>query len=317
MHAMRTLRAFATAAALALILTVFGFPAGLRVQGQSDTTKLSTVLAELAQSVPQDQPGVNAAQSTASTRPLAIESLPKSVQDAVRGRHMRLNERNEVQVSILVTEVNDENTRTLSGAGVTLEISDAQRRRLQARIPASRLQAVAALPFVTFIRLPTYARRHTGSVTSEGDLILQAAAARKQFSVDGTGVRVGVISDGLKGIFATNCANCGGVGGGPISTGDLPDSTGTRNSAGVLKSSSGGINGQTFPSSGDLEGLPTTACGFAGAGAEGTALLEIVHDLAPGAQLSFANGDTDAAFEQAVNALRHRMTSCSMTLVFS
>ena len=38
-------------------------------------------------------------------------------------------------------------------------------------------------------------------------------------------------------------------------------------------------------------------------GAEGTALLEIVHDLAPGAKLSFANGDTDLAFNQAVNFL--------------
>jgi hypothetical protein len=45
------------------------------------------------------------------------------------------------------------------------------------------------------------------------------------------------------------------------------------------------------------------ACGFAGAGAEGTALLEIVHDLAPGAQLAFANADTDLAFNQAVNFL--------------
>jgi hypothetical protein len=38
-------------------------------------------------------------------------------------------------------------------------------------------------------------------------------------------------------------------------------------------------------------------------GAEGTALLEIVHDLAPGAQLSFANADTDVAFNQAVSAM--------------
>src|SRR5437762_11682831 len=32
-------------------------------------------------------------------------------------------------------------------------------------------------------------------------------------------------------------------------------------------------------------------------------MLEIVHDLAPGAQLSFANADTDLAFMQAVNFL--------------
>ncbi len=69
--------------------------------------------------------------------------------------------------------------------------------------------------------------------------------------------------------------------------------------------SSGGIVGRSFSANGDLEGLPpaSPACSFAGAGAEGTALLEIVHDLAPGAKLSFANGDTDLAFSQAVNFL--------------
>src|SRR6185369_14598353 len=108
-----------------------------------------------------------------------------------------------------------------------------------------------------------------------------------------------------KGLFATGCTNCGGAAGGPISTGDLPDATGLRTAAGLLTSSSGGIVGRSFQQNRDLEGLPPAfpACGFAGAGAEGTALLEVVHDIAPGAQLSFANIDTDLAFVQAVDYL--------------
>lgn len=78
-----------------------------------------------------------------------------------------------------------------------------------------------------------------------------------------------------------------------------------RTAAGVLKESSGGIVARSFSANLDLEGLPpaSPACAFAGAGAEGTALLEIVHDMAPGAKLTFANGDTDLAFNQAVNFL--------------
>ena len=116
-------------------------------------------------------------------------------------------------------------------------------------------------------------------------------------------MKVGVISDGLKGVFASRCTTCGGVTGGPIATGDLPSATGTRSTGGVLLSSAGGIAGRSFQANGDLEGLPppSPACGFAGAGAEGTALLEVVHDLAPAAQLAFANADTDLAFNQAVN----------------
>ncbi|MBI3490751.1 MAG: choice-of-anchor D domain-containing protein [Acidobacteria bacterium] len=106
-------------------------------------------------------------------------------------------------------------------------------------------------------------------------------------------------------MFDSNCTTCGGVTDGPMSMGDLPASSGTRNSSGVLISSIGGIVGRSFQANGDLEGLPpsTPACGFAGAGAEGTAILEIVHDLAPSAKLSFANFDTDLAFTQAVNFL--------------
>src|SRR5262249_55631684 len=115
----------------------------------------------------------------------------------------------------------------------------------------------------------------------------------------------GVISDGIKGVFASGCTTCGGASNGPIATGELPDATGVRNDAGVLTSSSGGIRGRSFTSNSDLEGLPPPApvCGFAGAGAEGTAILEIVHDIAPGAQLAFANPETDLDFAQAVTYL--------------
>jgi hypothetical protein len=149
-------------------------------------------------------------------------------------------------------------------------------------------------------------RARAGNALTEGDTILHADAVRAQFGLDGTGVRVGVVSDGLKGVFATGClTGCAGVDGGPIASGDLPTATATRTAAGVLKESSGGIIGRSFSANGDLEGLPpaSPACSFTGAGAEGTALLEIVHDIAPGAKLSFANGDTDLAFSQAVNFL--------------
>ena len=272
------------------------------LHGQAEPVRLSGVLADLAAAVSQ-QPGSVAPSLVA--RPLAIDSMPKSVQDAIHGSRLRVNSNGEVQVYVVMNAVTPENESALVAAGATIEIADAARRRVQARVPASRLQAVAALPFVTFVRLPTYARVRIGSVTTEGDSILNADVARQQFSIDGTGVRIGVISDGLKGVFAAGCTTCSGVAGGPIATGNLPSATGTRTAAGILTSSSGGILGQSFQANGDLEGLPpsSSACGFAGAGAEGTALLEVVHDVAPGAQLSFANGDTDLAFIQAVNAL--------------
>jgi hypothetical protein len=265
---------------------------------QPDTSsalgKLTTVLADLVTA-----PGGSTAVTTESAR-------PRSVRDAMRNRRLRIDANNEVQVYILLSAVTDATVGQLTDAGVTIEIRDAARRRVQAHLPVSRLLAVAQLGIVDQIRLPTYARARTGNALTEGDAILHTDAVRAQFGLDGTGVRVGVVSDGIKGVFATGCTTgCAGVDGGPIATGDLPTATGTRTSAGVLKESSGGIVGRSFSANGDLEGLPpaSPACGFAGAGAEGTALLEIVHDLAPGAKLSFANSDTDLAFTQAVNFL--------------
>jgi hypothetical protein len=271
------------------------------VAGQGRHAKLSTVLADLAGSVAQEQ-GRVAAQG--GGRSLSLDAVSPSVQDAVRGGWLRIDQQGAVQVYVLVSEVNDQTLAQLTSAGATIEIADAARRRVQARVPASRLDAVAALTAVDAVRLPTYARHRSGVATSEGDAILHADAVRQLFGVDGTGVRVGVASDGLKGVFASGCTtSCSGVDGGPMGTGDLPSATGVRNSSGVLTSATGSIIARSFRANGDLEGLPPASCGFAGAGAEGTAMLEIIHDLAPGAKLSFANGDTDLEFIQAVNFL--------------
>src|SRR5215510_9201784 len=83
-----------------------------------------------------------------------------------------------------------------------------------------------------------------GSRNTEGDVTHRAFPARNIFNVDGTGVRIGVLSDGV-----TNLASS-----------------------------------QTLGDLGPVTILP----GQAGMGDEGTAMLEIIHDVAPGAQLFFA-----------------------------
>ncbi|HEV2177495.1 MAG TPA: S8 family serine peptidase [Terriglobia bacterium] len=263
--------------------------------------KLATPLASLAASIPQVRGPLAVRARLSPPLGFSIETMPKTARDAVEARHMRINSSGEVQVYVQVAAATEKSLQQLRAASATIEISDQAHRLLQARVPVARLDELAALPFVQFVSLPNYGRVHTGAVESQGDAILKATLVRSMFHVDGTGVRVGAISDGLKGIFATGCTTCSGVAGGPISTGDLPGATGTRNASGTLTSASGGITAQSFSANHDLEGLPPAGCGFPGAGAEGTALLEIVHDLAPGAQLFFANFDTSMAFEQAVN----------------
>ena len=100
-----------------------------------------------------------------------------------------------------------------------------------------------------------------GSQQSEGDTTHRASLLRNTFGADGTGIKVGVLSDGVS----------------RLSTSQAPAIS-----------------------------VPVTVLpGQAGTGDEGTAMLEIVHDLAPGAQLYFATADNSiTSFAQNIRDLR-------------
>ena len=102
-------------------------------------------------------------------------------------------------------------------------------------------------------------------MVSEADVQLRAAQARVAAGVDGTGVKVGVLSDSydvadVVPIYAAH----------DVASGDLP---GTGNPC-----------GRTTPVQ-VLQELPPKD----GPGAdEGRAMLQLVHDIAPGSPLAFA-----------------------------
>ncbi len=97
--------------------------------------------------------------------------------------------------------------------------------------------------------------------TSEGDTTHKANVGRSSFGANGSGVKIGVLSDGVSNLAAAQA------------TGDL--------------------------------GPVTVLPGQTGAGDEGTAMLELVHDLAPGAQLYFATAFTSlTSFAQNIRDLR-------------
>lgn len=155
----------------------------------------------------------------------------------------------------------------LADLGVEVESTSPRWDRLRVRLAPELVDAVAEQPEVRFIAPEREAFVHTVRPygkklnTSEGDVAHQADVLRQTFGVDGTGVRVGVISDSVEALAALQAS------------GDLPPVT-------VLP-------------------------GQAGSGSsEGTAMLEIVHDLAPGAQLFFATASpTPEAFADNILAL--------------
>jgi hypothetical protein len=167
---------------------------------------------------------------------------------------------------------------------------------IQARVPVTALEALAARPDVSYVEPPIYARPQLGRRTTEGDAVIRADAARRDLGVTGRGVRVGVISLGLAGLAES------------IATGDLPPTTFhcrtlaftiVQRTTGCvatekLVETSGGVTGRTFAADEDL-----TAAGDA----EGTAMLEIIRDLAPDAELWFAGGLTSVEVTSALRFL--------------
>jgi len=152
--------------------------------------------------------------------------------------------------------------------GATIVSSFPNFGSIRAKIPINRIEEVAALAAVRMIRPAAKPEMDTGILTSEGDITQTADLARNTFLVDGSGVKVGVLSDSLDFLAQSQAS------------GDAPSVT----------------------------VLPGQA-GF-GAG-EGTAMVEIIHDLAPGAQIYFATaGGGEANFAQ--NVLNLRAAGCNI-----
>jgi hypothetical protein len=137
--------------------------------------------------------------------------------------------------------------------GLVVNRYDAADKYALGAIAPSNIRAVASVEGVSRIQpLVKSGVVHSGSVVSEGDAALNASALRSTLGADGSGVRVGVISNGTGGLAASQAS------------GDLPSTV------------------AECPIS-DKEGGTVVNNN----GAEGTAMLEIIHDLAPGAELLF------------------------------
>ncbi len=129
-----------------------------------------------------------------------------------------------------------------------------------ASLPVTTITGIAARPDVSRVKLPAQPSGNVGALTSQGYVTHEANKVVSNLHIDGTGVSVGVLSD------SASAARVAAL----IASGDLPANTTV-------------LSGATGPSDGEDEGA---------------AMMEIIHDLAPGAKLFFAtafNGEADFA----------------------
>jgi subtilisin family serine protease len=122
-------------------------------------------------------------------------------------------------------------------------------RHVSGLLPMRSLPSAASLNELQLAR-PAAATKRSGAVTSQGDTALGGAAARATYGVNGSGVLVGSLSDSY---------NCQGGAAGDVGSGDLP--------SGII--------------------VLAEEPGCSSGSDEGRAMMQIVHDVAPGASQAF------------------------------
>lgn len=194
----------------------------------------------------------------------------------------------------------------LRGAGATVIAASRRYQTVTAAVKPEDLagvEAAAGDASVTLVRPPIVAGVGSsapvasavepcfGAATSEGDLQLKAMAARDGFAVNGSGVKVGVLSDSFDQDAAadTDAAQ-------DVASGDLP---GPANPCGF-----------TTP-------VQVLDDSFTNGEDEGRAMAQIVHDLAPGASISFASAfGSEISFAENITELAKAGASVIVDDVF-
>jgi len=268
----------AAAAALCALAPAFAAvllaaPAALAAKTRPSDGVLSPRLAELA------KPAVRSAPPAEQAQTLSL---------AAEGPGSLIREGNRVLLEVRFDHGAAASVEALRQAGAAVVNVSRRYQTVTVAAKPDELRALNTVPRVagvTEVVSPlTYAATcPSGPVVSEGDEQLGAREAREAFGVDGTGVEVGVLSDS----FAT-AEGATTTASQDAASGDLPgNECGSAPAVHVLS--------DYTPKDPEEEPAPSD---------EGRAMAQIVHDLAPGAEISFSTAFTGlTAFAEKIEAL--------------
>ncbi len=171
-----------------------------------------------------------------------------------------------VETCVWFTDLTDTELAAVQAEGIVVDVSEPVfMKAIQAYLTPDQMDQLAAWPNVLRLAVVDYGVVRTGTVNSQGDAKHRANQVRTvPKGVSGAGTNVGVISDG---VVSRNAA---------AASQNLPETAAGSGIANILLHAA----------------QPGTA---AGNGDEGTAMLEIVYDVAPGSPLQFSRGFGGAA----------------------
>ena len=157
--------------------------------------------------------------------------------------------------------------RAIQQAGGDVLYQSARWNTIHAAVPLGSVESVAARADVVRINTAPLARTSVGSVTSQGYVAHRAKQVVEQQGINGAGVNVGILSDSA-----------------------LPAEVAALKASGDLPPTAYVLTGQDGPANGTNEG---------------TAMMEIAYDMAPGSTPIFATAFTsEASFADNIIALQ-------------
>lgn len=320
--ATRTLRCMGVATVLSLALG-----AAQVASAQQQVSKLSANALRQIQALDAEKASRTPAQRKIDSQLLYASKMLRGVAIASGVPTLEVNVGADPAGRVVVdisANVNDELLGILDRMGAETSHVFPQYRTLRAKVQLDQLEEIAALPQVRFIQpkqgymnnsgsgspvdldeegrriVPNEQRRAervraalrkaglggsdkilpngyapVGAANAEAVITHGVFSARGTFNTDGTGIRIGVLSNGVNSMASSQAS------------GDLP------------------------PTCSSLTPPATEHCinvvpGQAGSGDEGTAMLELIHDIAPGAQLYYATANpTIAQFAANILTLRN------------
>lgn len=227
-----------------------------KVLGSSAVMVASTVLSGMHSSAEAITLTGGQNSKTGSTSKLwfdLAEMVGEAIAQPVGSSSLLQTHRDYVVIDAVAAEDTKALLTELEGLGLqSASISDSL---VSGLLPINALSQMASLDSLKFAKPAYKPLTNIGLTTSQADFAVQANVARSKFGVDGTGITVGVLSDSFD--------NLGGAAE-DIASGDLPPAIN------VLKD---------LPSDDPRGGID-----------EGRAMMQLIHDLAPSANLAFRTG---------------------------
>lgn len=215
----------------------------------------------------------NKAANAALSSQTPESNAPRASASTLKGNpFVRLQDNRKVQVYVQLNQTGSGQLERLSRSGLDIELLNESMGMVQGWVSIDQIEQLNTLAGVQSITAPRYARTNRGSVTTQGDSVLLANQLRAQ-GHSGKGIRIGIISDGANDWSASRAR------------GDLPSSGITRYGSCSKRSANPG------------QCISEVSCN------EGTAMAEIIYDLAPDAKIAVSSAATSLEFIQRVTQL--------------